>query len=239
MGFGNCPVCSNTRPIKGYNTVADLFVDIAKQWSPSNEYKPDELMPTSGEWVMLICPDCGGEHSVRVSHATAGNIKCPYCNEKKVAPGKNSLDVTNPELVPLWSKANTRDISTVASFMSYTAYWDCPECGGTYPADINKMVAGEVHCKYCADEAVLPGFNSFAARHNDLLEEWDFVNNYVIADPDSIGESSHYKAWFKCMKDLSHGSYEMLVYRRVLMKARGRIPCPICRGVRRKKHHFV
>lgn len=455
MGFGKCAVCNNLRPVKGRNTVADLFYDIAKQWAPSNIIQPDELMPSSGEWVKLVCPDCGIEHSVQVCQATAGNIQCPYCNEKKVAPGKNSLEVTNPELVPLWSKKNTRDISTVASFMSYTAYWDCPDCGGTYPADINKMVSGEAHCKYCADEALLPGFNSldktnpelkdewsprnslpmsqvkafswyraywicqvcggehmatikehmegtdsckycegivpmsginslkalhsewmdefdpentvdldtvfetytlpllwickeghhyprspllrlqdeaegrlscpfcdertatpgvnslkalhpewmnefdpgntvdpdtvfetytqpllwickdghhyprspllrlqdealgrepcpicgnrqvqpgvnsFAAKHKDLLAEWDYVSNYVIADPDHISDKSNIKVWFRCMKDPTHENYDMSVATRVLFKERGHNPCPTCKGRRRKKKHFV
>ena len=308
-GFGKCPVCNNIHPVAGYNTIHALFYDIAKQWSPSNEKGPDELMPTSTEWVKIVCPDCGGEHSVQVKEATAGNVKCPYCNNKKVASGINSLDVTNPELIPLWSSQNKRDISSVANYMNMTAYWDCPDCGGTYPAEISKVVSGEAYCKYCADEAllpgynsldktnpeleaewssrnslpmsqvkayswyraywicpvcggehlatvknhmegadsckycednaVLPGYNSFAAKHPDLLKEWDYINNYVLADPDQIGEGSNERVWWKCMKNPNHDEYVMTVATRVLFKLRDRNPCPVCKGRRRKRQLFV
>lgn len=169
MGFGKCPACSYTHPIKGYNTVADLFIDIAKQWSSSNKYRPDELMPSSGEVVRLICPDCGGEHSARVYQATAGKTSCPYCSDK----------------------------------------------------------------------FVLPGFNSFAVKHPDLLEEWDYTNNYILADPDTISEHCRIRVWFRCRKHPSHEEYEMTVEKRVRYKLRGHNPCPMCKGRRQKKKHFV
>lgn len=169
MGFGKCPACSYTHPIKGYNTVADLFIDIAKQWSSSNKYRPDELMPSSGEVVRLICPDCGGEHSARVYQAAAGKTSCPYCSDK----------------------------------------------------------------------FVLPGFNSFAVKHPDLLEEWDYTNNYILADPDTISEHCRIRVWFRCRKHPSHDEYEMTVEKRVRYKLRGQNPCPMCKGRRQKKKHFV
>ena len=194
-GWGFCPSCNNTRAIKGYNTVDDLFCDIAKLWAPSNKIKADELMPSSMEWVNLVCPDCGNEHSVQVCQATAGNIKCPYCNEKKVAPGSNSLDITNPELIPMWSKQNTRDIKTVAAFMTKTAYWDCLDCGGTYPAEINRVVSGDAYCKYCADEALLPGFNSLDKTHPELAPEWSPRNRFPMSH---VKAYSWYRAYWIC-----------------------------------------
>lgn len=462
MGFGKCAVCNNIRPVKGHNTVADLFYDIAKQWAPSNNLKADELLPGSTEWVKLVCPDCGIEHSVQICQATAGNIQCPYCSGAKAIPGVNSLKAVHEDWLRYWDYENnssdpdhiradassdcfwicdnghhytmkitvrTRfieegrelcpycderlpipgtnslkalhpewveeldpenkiDPDTVFESYSHPLLWickeghhyprtpllrlqdeaegreSCPFCdertptpgvntlkilhpewmyefdpentvdpdtvfetytfpllwickeGHHYPRSpllrlqdeaegrnscpfcderaaipgVNSLkalhpewmdefdsentvdpdtvfetytqpllwICKEGHhyprspllrlqdealnresCPICDDRQVQPGVNSFAAKHKDLLAEWDYVSNYVIADPDHISDKSNIKVWFRCMKDPTHENYGMSVATRVLFKERGHNPCPTCKGRRRKKKHFV
>ena len=106
-------------------------------------------------------------------------------------------------------------------------------------ATIKEHMEGTDSCKYCEDVVVLPGFNSFAVKHKDLLAEWDYVSNYVIVDPDHVSDKSNIKVWFRCMKNPEHENYDMSIATRVLFKERGHNPCPTCKGRRRKKRHFV
>lgn len=459
MGFGNCPVCNNTHPVKGKNTVADLFIDLAKQWSLSNPKKPDEMLPSSADWVKLVCLDCGNEYGVQVRRATSGDNKCPYCSGVKATPGVNSLKAIHPEWLKYWDyDKNSSDpdniradatsdcywicdnghsysmkiprrrllieqgeelcpycaerrveksASLAALHPNLMKYWDedelpyslspsstarhnwkcdyghkyirsplemvqdeaegresCPYCdertptpgvntlkalrpdwvealapenevdpdtifetytfplvwvcdeGHHYPrspllrlqdeADgrdscpfcdertptpgVNSLkvlhpewmdefdpentvdpdtvfetytqplfwickeghhyprspllrlqdeALGREPCPICGNRQIQPGVNSFAAKHKDLLAEWDYVSNYIIVDPDHVSDKSNIKVWFRCMKNPEHENYDMSIATRVLFKERGNNPCPICKGRRRKKRHFV
>ena len=54
---------------------------------------------------------------------------------------------------------------------------------------IQDEVDSRTSCPYCDGRRVLPGYNSFAALLSDLIEEWDHVNNYPLADPDEISDT--------------------------------------------------
>ena len=62
------------------------------------------------------------------------------------------------------------------------------------------MVSGEADCPYCHDRKPLPGFNTFKVRHPDLMKEWMWLNNYVLADPDNILDSFSTPLWWDCPK---------------------------------------
>lgn len=66
-----------------------------------------------------------------------------------------------------------------------------------------------------------------------------FPINYVLADPNQVSENSNTTVWWTCQKNPEHGNYPMAVSTRVLFKLRKRIACPMCRGRRRRKRHFV
>ena len=52
-------------------------------------------------------------------------------------------------------------------------------------------------CPYCADRKILSGYNDFATKRPDLMEEWVYEKNNHI-DPNKIGRGSGEKAWWKC-----------------------------------------
>ena len=68
----------------------------------------------------------------------------------------------------------------------YRALWKCPDCGGEYISSIRDMATGNVDCVYCSMKEVLPGVNSFAVLHPDLMNEWNHLDNYLLCDPDQI-----------------------------------------------------
>ena len=99
------------------------------------------------------------------------------------------------------------------------------------------MVNGNADCPYCSGRKAIPGKTSFAALHPDLMNEWNWINNYVLVDPDEITEKYSTNVWWICKRNPDH-VYELSVSEKILYKKRHRESCPYCKGRRRKKRLF-
>ena len=171
----------------------------------------------------------------------SGEASCPYCHDRLPLPGFNTLADRYPEIAELWDVSNDRTADSVLPSSCYNAAWKCPDCNGVFNAYVTDMVSGEADCAYCHDRKPLPGFNTFAVKHPDLMEEWMWRNNYALADPNGILDSYSYPVWWNCpkgSKEFPH-HYTMSPANRVYNQQRGRETCPYCKGRRRKKRHFV
>ncbi|RGF99882.1 hypothetical protein DWY78_05295 [Ruminococcus sp. AF27-12AA] len=67
--------------------------------------------------------------------------------------------------------------------------------------------------------------------------EWNWINNYVLVDPDEITEKYSTNVWWICKRNPDH-VYELSVSEKILYKKRHRESCPYCKGRRRKKRLF-
>ena len=233
-----CPYCSNRFVLPGVNSLAALHPDIIQRWSSNNGFTPDQVLATSKSYALWVCPICTGEYRAQINSIVDGNAKCPYCENKKPLPGYNSLAALHPELAKLWSHNNPKSADEVLPNRTTLAIWCCTKCGEEYTAPISNMVEGNHSCPYCDDRKVLPGHNSFAVKFPVLMEEWDYVNNYVLADPDMISDRCIIPVWWNC-NNVSGHKYTMSPARRVEFQKRNRIACPECKGRRRKKLHFI
>ena len=84
------------------------------------------------------------------------------------------------------------------------------------------------------DRLVLPGLNSFKAKHPDLMNEWDEVSNYLLTDADTVSDTSNNLAYWNC----AEGHAYMMSYQRITMfDYRGITACPYCKGLNHKKMH--
>lgn len=220
-GNTTCPVCNNKRVQPGYNTLADKNPDIAKLWSKSNRIYATEILPTSSFFAHWLCPACGGEYDAPVRDMVSGIVECPYCAGRRPLSGFNTLADKYPAFATMWSAENDRHADSVLPNSAYEALWDCPECGGKYNASVQDMVGGITKCPYCMGKTVLPGFNSFAAKHPNLLKEWDYIHNYVIdIDPDAISDKNMSTVWWNCEHD---HKFTMRVNRRILFEKRKKL----------------
>ena len=68
-----------------------------------------------------------------------------------------------------WSSNNEEPMSHYLNNSCYRALWKYPDCGGEYISSIRDMATGNVDCVYCSMKEVLPGVNSFAVLHPDLM----------------------------------------------------------------------
>ena len=245
-GGGNCPYCNHTYVIHNYNSLATIYPDIISSWSINNLRSPEQVFYDSSEYFLWICPDCNREYSAQINKMVSGAADCPYCNDRLAIPGETSLLALYPELANYYSPNNYSDSDHVLTTRSTDYLWICPKCNKEYSAQINKMVSGEADCPYCNDRIIIPGFNSFAAKHPDLLKEWDYINNYLILDPDTVSDSNSTPVWWICQnktetknqKIITH-YYPTSIKSRLIFQKRHREPCPYCRGLRVKKRYFV
>ena len=83
----SCPYCSNKKVLVGYNDLATVRPEIARDW---NYKKNRDLLPTmfsygSGRKVWWKCSTCGHEWQASINSRNQGNT-CPHC--KKIIKGK-------------------------------------------------------------------------------------------------------------------------------------------------------
>ena len=95
---------------------------------------------------------------------------------------------------------------------------------------------GDDSCPYCTNRRALPGYNSFAIKHAELLEEWDYINNYLICNPDTILDNNNINVWWIC-KDCNK-RYSLSVKKKLYYNKRHMKSCTYCKGLRRKKKYF-
>jgi rubrerythrin len=155
---------------------------------------------------------------------------------KTALEGVNSLVETHELLLKEWSINNTRKPSEFLKKSTYIALWNCPTCHNDYPARICDREVGDDSCPYCNNRKALPGFNSFMVNHNDLMEEWDFINNYLLCNPDEILDTYSKDVWWNCKHCKT--KYLMSLKKKIYYQFRHMKSCPYCKGLRRKKKYF-
>ena len=234
-----CPYCEETKVLPGFNSLDVVKPELCAEWSPNNQHEASEFLPTSHYPALWHCPRCNGEYVFRIADREVDDDTCPYCRNKKVLPGFNSLDAVKPELVAEWSPNNQHEASEFLPTSHYPALWHCPRCNGEYVFRIADREVNDDTCPYCRNKKVLPGFNSFKVRHPDLVEtEWaDIENTFIRVNPDQILDSYSGSVWWKC--PICDKKYMMSVKDRLIKKKRGHNPCTFCNGRRWKKIYIV
>ena len=234
----DCPYCNDRSALPGFNSLAVKHPLIAAMWAPGNVKDADHVLPSSSIKAKWICPECSGLYYASPRDITTGEVTCPYCNDRKPLPGFNTLAAKYPDSAAMWAFDNFTDADHVLPSSTLRFKWKCPTCSGLYYASPRDVTAGEVTCPYCSDRKPLAGYNTLAVRYPTILGDWDYTNNYVLADPDHILPTSSVKVWWTCHNDPSH-HYPQKVLDKVLFYKRYQESCIYCKGRRRKKHHFV
>ena len=234
-GEVDCPYCNDRKVLPGFNSLADKYPDIAKIWSKQNRFSADQVLPNIN-MATWTCPTCHGDYSARIIEVINGEAECPYCNNKKLLSGFNSLADKYPDIVNLWSDQNELSPNQVLPNTTI-ATWTCPTCRENYPARIINVINGVADCPYCSGRKALPGKTSFAALHPDLMEDWDFIANYCLINPDEILDTYSQKVWWNCKRSSEH-KYPLSPADKVFYQKRHRESCPYCKGRRRKKKFF-
>lgn len=75
----NCPVCIGKKVLVGYNDLATVMPNVAKEWHPTKngELRPQDVTVGSNKKVWWKC-EKGHEWQTSISHRSNGN-RCPIC----------------------------------------------------------------------------------------------------------------------------------------------------------------
>ena len=240
-----CPVCSNRIATKEFNALTE-FPDLLKYYDFEYPDNPslETLLPSSKDPVHWYCPDCEYrwvqpvKERIRRHRGKHRVAKCPVCAGVAVAGVNATFAADYPEIAKEWDyEKNETTPQGITPTSTNHYWWICPE-GHHYalsPAErVKYLEAGETACPYCDDRRVLPGLNSFKAKHPDLMKEWDEVNNFLLTDADAVSDASIKLAYWNCPE--GH-TYPMRYQRRVMFAYRGITACPYCKGLNNKKMH--
>lgn len=160
---GGCPQCkrekisASNRKAKQGESLADKKPDLIVEWdNEKNEYRPDEIKPSSHYDANWICPDCGNRYSMKVYNRTNG-YGCNKCANKKIsaarsAPKKGaSLADLYPSIAEEWHPTLNGDVlpSAVAPHSSTKRWWLCPVCGEKWECTPASRVDQNTTCSNC------------------------------------------------------------------------------------------
>ena len=188
-----CPYCSHNLVLAGFNDLATLFPDVAKEWSPRNlPLKPSQVTAYANKKVWWRC-EHGHEWYTLISTRSYGS-KCPYCSGIQLLKGFNDLATLHPELVKEWSERNhPLAPSDINEKSTRNVWWKCGTCGNEYKAVVKSRVHG-LQCPVCAERAVLKGYNDLATTDPDIAAEWHHEKN--SRTPENISRYSLYPVWW-------------------------------------------
>jgi DNA-directed RNA polymerase subunit RPC12/RpoP len=191
-----CPYCSGRDAIKGINDLATVNPALALEWDYDRNpgIMPETVKPMSSLKVWWICKE-GHSWLADIADRSCG-YGCPYCSGRIVLPGINDLATKNPLLAAEWDYERNGDLrpDQVKSGSALKVWWRCGK-GHVWQAVIYSRNYGS-GCPYCANQAILPGYNDLAALNPELASEWDYEMNYP-QHPSSVGLNSRSKVWWR------------------------------------------
>lgn len=211
----NCPYCSNIKVLSGFNDLATVHPEIAREWhsQKNGDLKPNQVKYSANIKVWWRCAQ-GHEWQAYVFNRSKGH-GCPYCCNFSALAGYNDLATTNSELASEWNYAKNGRLkpTDVTAGSKKKVWWICAN-GHEWIADIKSRNSGG-NCPYCSNNRVLAGYNDLYTycltnHRKDLIEEFDNDNNECSMR--EILASSKKSIWWKCSK--GH-SFQCDPYRRI------------------------
>jgi len=158
----NCPYCSNHRVLAGFNDIATLEPEWAKQ---ADGWDPTTVLPGSHQKLPWVC-EKGHHWTCPPQDRKFGG--CPYCSNQQVQPGYNDMATTNPDLA---AEADGWDPTTVVAGTQQRLKWVC-KLDHRWTTSGAQRASGQ-GCPYCANTKVWPGFNDLATVNPTLAAEAD------------------------------------------------------------------
>lgn len=246
---GGCRSCGYERAAKKNSTpkagesLADVFPDIASEWSSRNDCGPNEVNAKARRSAWWKCLACGHEWEAAVYSRTCDGNGCPKCADvhrrvtrHATALENGSLATKNPEAARCFDlvlNAPVRPEDVLAS-SNDTYFWTCSRCGETFATKPINMADGRTTCASCSRAiahegreyhrgfAIAEGGESLADKCPELMAEWSARND---VDPLTVTPSSGRIVWWTCPE--GH-EYEM----RIANKTQLHQGCPYCSGRR-------
>lgn len=171
---------------------------LSASWHPARngDLVLESFLSGSEKKVWWIC-EKGHVWQASVASRVKG-CGCPYCANRRVLPGFNDLETTNPALADQWHPEKNGNLTPrqVTQGTRKSVWWRCGQ-GHAWQAVIADRNSGN-GCPYCANKRVQKGYNDLQTTDPTLALEWDFAANGDWL-PETVTRGSHKKAWWRCL----------------------------------------
>lgn len=152
-GATGCPYCSNKKVLEGFNDLATLRPDLAKEWNyQKNAFKPTEVTLASGKRAWWICEE-GHEWECIIASRTKAGSGCPYCSRNRVVSGINDLATVYPELLEQWDYVTNGELGLTPEMISpgsdKRVWWICKRCGNRFCRTVEQTRRNN-NCSQCS-----------------------------------------------------------------------------------------
>ena len=122
-----CPICSNKQVLIGYNDLANINPQLAKEWNyeKNGDLKPQDFTLNSNKKVWWKC-EKGHEWQAIIANRNKG-IGCPYCSGRYAIKGKTDLATINPTLAKEWNYEKNGDLKSenFTANSGKKVWWKC------------------------------------------------------------------------------------------------------------------
>jgi hypothetical protein len=196
----SCPYCVNQAAWPGHTDLGTTHSDLAAEWDDTPGANPGDPNHVGASSDRQVAWKCGRGH--RWEASIAGRSRhgsgCPYCSGRLAIPGETDLATLRPDLAVEWdAERNGEKLtpSTVSPGSGKRAWWT-GTCGHSWQATIvTRTSDAGCGCPFCANRAVLVGFNDLATTHPELAAEWNHSNT---KSPQDVTAGSAYRATWEC-----------------------------------------
>ena len=195
-----CPYCSNQRILKGFNDLATINPELAKEWdyNKNGDISPCEVGANSNKIVWWKCT-LGHEWQSSISNRSRRGDGCPFCSGKRALKGFNDLHTVNPEVASQWNYKKNGDLSPcdLTAHSGKKVWWICDR-GHEWQAIVDSRAGKrKTGCPYCKKGVLLSGFNDLKTVNPELALQWDYTKNGSLT-PENVYARSTKKVWWLC-----------------------------------------
>lgn len=140
-----CPFCSNHQVLAGFNDLATLYPELAKE---ADGWNPSSVSSGSGKKVQWRCEKGHTWAAVVQSRTPPANLGCPFCSGQRVLVGFNDLATLYSRVA---AQANGWDPTTVTAGSNLKKSWRCDK-GHTWTTTVSSRTPPIASgCPECAE----------------------------------------------------------------------------------------
>lgn len=146
-----CHYCAGKKVLVGFNDLATLKPEVAKEWHPTlNKTAPEDCTVRSNKKVWWKCVN-GHVWEAPISYRTGKRGGgCSYCLNQKILEGFNDLETLNPTLATEWNTEKNGELTPlkVSAGADKKVWWKCFN-GHEWEAKIHDRNGKNSGCPTC------------------------------------------------------------------------------------------
>lgn len=202
----DCPYCKGRKAWLGFNDLATLLPDLAKQWHPvlNGTHTPSDFTAGSSYKAWWVCSN-NHEWQAKISDRKKGN-GCLQCRKERLSAAQQTLPYTHPELAQEWNTERNSPVAfkDVSHGSNFKAWWLCSN-NHEWQAKISDRLRREKDgkvggCPECFKASFYSNENSLKHTHPEIAKEWSLNKNGYLT-PCNTSKGSNLKIWWECDKN--------------------------------------